>query len=206
MNIIEKSVQENLREKGSKFLGFLFPCSNLDEFNKELHQIKTLHPTATHHCYAYRVNPANIEEFSPDDGEPNGTAGLPILNQLKSAELVNIGAVIVRYFGGTKLGKAGLIETYGESTRICIEASSTKPIRLVIPVQILYQYPQQSIINKFKLTYQLAELEAEYLEDVKLTVACSPEFHSALIDELKKSEHLGITFEEFDATFMPVES
>lgn len=206
MNIIEKTVQENLRERGSKFLGFLFPCSNLEAFETELHQIKILHPTATHHCYAYRLNPANITEFSSDDGEPSGTAGLPILNQLKSAELVNVGAVIVRYYGGTKLGKAGLIETYAESTRICIEAASIKPIRLVLPVQILYQYPQQSIINKFKLTYQLSEMEAEYLEDVKITVACSTEFHPALINELQKNAHLGITFEEFDATFMPVES
>lgn len=199
-------MQENLRERGSKFLGFLFPCNNLEEFNNELHQIKTLHPTATHHCYAYRLYPANIIEFSSDDGEPSGTAGLPILNQLKSAELVNIGAVIVRYFGGTKLGKAGLIETYAESTRVCIDAASITPIRLVMPVQILYQYPQQSIINKLKLTYQLFEMNAEYLEDVKITVACGPEFHPLLIDELKKLAHLSITFEEFDATFMPVES
>ena len=204
MNIISESVQENLRERGSKFLGFLFPCNSLSSFDIHLQEIKTLHPTASHHCYAYRLNPVNLQEFSSDDGEPNGSAGLPILNQLKSVNLVNVGLVVVRYFGGTKLGKTGLIETYGKSARLSIAVSNPRPIRLVVPIEICFQYPQQSIINKLKSTFQLSEMNAEYLENVKISVACSSDLHLEFVNELEKLAHLEITFKKFAPTFLPI--
>ncbi len=102
------------QSRGSKFLAFLFPITEVPELDDWIAQSRKDHPKARHHCYAYRIlSGKEVTEFSSDDGEPGGSAGRPILSQLKSAELTNVACVVVRYFGGTKLGVPGLIEAYG---------------------------------------------------------------------------------------------
>lgn len=88
MKTVDASVSESIREKGSKFTGFLLSAESRPKFEEELKKIKTTYPDATHHCYAWRINPNNTKEFIQDDGEPGGTAGLPIFNQLKSYDLI----------------------------------------------------------------------------------------------------------------------
>lgn len=101
----------------SKFLGYLYPFSDKRELNEILHKLKKEHPKACHWCYAYRWGYENEEVRANDDGEPSGTAGKPILNQLYSFEVQNCLLVVVRYFGGTKLGVSGLIEAYKETAK-----------------------------------------------------------------------------------------
>src|SRR5699024_7939360 len=138
LNIIKHTISDTYRDKGSKFIGYLFPIADKDAFDNQLQDIKSKYPDATHHCYAWRYNPAVVEEFAQDDGEPGGTAGLPILNQMKSFEVINAGLIVVRYFGGTKLGKPGLIEAYSHSAALCLSKAKTKPIRLVWNVEVNY--------------------------------------------------------------------
>lgn len=103
------------REKGSKFLSFAYPVSSENEVKETLDQLKKEFHDARHHCFAYILGPEKLKFRAYDDGEPPHTAGDPILNQLRSASVTNILLVVVRYFGGTKLGKSGLIAAYKEA-------------------------------------------------------------------------------------------
>ena len=100
------------KEKGSKFIAYAFPVKNITEINRRLEELRCEHPKARHHCYAYKLGASNPILKANDDGEPSNSAGMPILNQIRSAELTNILIVVVRYFGGTKLGITGLIQAY----------------------------------------------------------------------------------------------
>ena len=202
MKTILRQTETTLRERGSKFLGFLFPCADESEFDNELALLKSKFPDASHHCYGYRIDPNLTREFSSDDGEPSGTAGLPILNQLKSFEVINAGVVVVRYFGGTKLGKSGLIESYGECARLCLEEATLQEIVPVQLFKISYPYPAENIINKLRLNYNLVEQVSEYLEAVSITFACETEKSLHLEKELKGYAHLNIEFEKLETSFI----
>ncbi|MEX0608613.1 MAG: YigZ family protein [Balneolaceae bacterium] len=202
MNTITKKYETNFREKGSKFTGILFSCESDEAFAKNLAEIKATYPDASHHCYAWRVNPNNIKEFSSDDGEPSGTAGLPILNQLKSFEVVNVGAVVVRYFGGTKLGKSGLIEAYGLATKLCLNEAD---LLSIIPVQLFeirYSYPEENLVNKLINSYDLSVQGSEYLASVRLKVACPKEKAKTLEKELSGLSHLSISFTKLEEAYI----
>ncbi len=101
-----------LRERGSKFLAFVYPVNSVDDVKTRLKALRTLHSKATHHCYAYRIGTGGNEWRAVDDGEPSGSAGRPILVAIDSAGLTNVLGVVVRYFGGTLLGVPGLIAAY----------------------------------------------------------------------------------------------
>lgn len=103
------------KEKGSRFISFIFPVSDEDEIRELLVKIRKEHHSAKHYCYAWRLGTENVRVRSNDDGEPSSTAGKPILGQLISHELTNTLLVVVRYFGGTLLGVSGLINAYREA-------------------------------------------------------------------------------------------
>lgn len=104
-----------IKERGSKFLAFIFPVSNEIEIKNYLLQLKKEHPNANHHCYAWRLGADKMAFRANDDGEPNNTAGKPILGQIQASDLTNVLIVVVRYFGGTLLGVGGLISAYKAS-------------------------------------------------------------------------------------------
>jgi len=142
-----------LKEKGSKFIGFAFPVDNEADLKKALEHIKTLHPKATHHCYAFRLGLNGENYRANDDGEPCGSAGLPIYNQLLAHEVTNILVVVVRYYGGTKLGVAGLVKAYKDSAKLTLEASEIITKELECTVQIKFSFEKQNqiftLLNKF---------------------------------------------------------
>lgn len=202
MKTIDKIYESSFRERGSKFLGYLFPIESEEGFQDELDRLKSKYRDATHHCWAWRLNPAQPKEFSSDDGEPSGTAGLPILNQLKSFEVVNAGVVVVRYYGGTKLGKSGLIEAYGRGAQLCLESASLISINPVQLFEIQYPYPEENTINRLKNDHELSILDSDYLEDVKLKVACPRKNSARFEKELSGLEHLKIKFENLGESFI----
>ncbi len=202
LHTINQEIQSDLRELGSKFYGFLFPCDSEKSFRDQLESLRKKYPDASHHCYAYRIDPNQIQEFSSDDGEPSGTAGLPILNQLKSMELVNCGAAVVRYFGGTKLGKPGLIKAYGESAQLCIEKAELKQVLAVKLVRVSYPYSEENTINPLIQTFQLIDQESEYTEKVIILFACKIELADGFLTALERLEYRGIVFEKLGESFI----
>jgi len=199
---VTKRNEVKVTERGSTFLGFLFPCRDETQFTEKLEQVKAKYHDASHYCYAWRVDPTGIRQFSSDDGEPSGTAGLPILNRLKSKELVNIGLIVVRYFGGTKLGKAGLIEAYGGTAEQCL---SNIELKKVIPCRwysIVYNYPEQKVIDRLKQNFNLHEREAQYLEQVRVIFGVAEEKAELFEKELNQIQHLGVSHKELDRGFL----
>ncbi len=128
------------KERSSKFLVYAYPVESEEEIKSHLDRLRKEFFDATHHCYAYRLGAEGDIFRANDDGEPSGTAGKPILGQLLSAQLTNCLVVVVRYFGGTKLGVSGLIQAYKESTAEVIAASQIieKTVDSVFEVQFPY--------------------------------------------------------------------
>jgi uncharacterized YigZ family protein len=120
---IEKLCTGEFKDRGSKFIGFAYPVSSEDEVKECLAEIRKLHPSAGHVCYAFRINPLNEYYRTNDDGEPSSTAGKPILGQIRSLNLQNTLVAVVRYFGGTLLGVSGLINAYKETAAITLDAA-----------------------------------------------------------------------------------
>ena len=128
------------KERSSKFLTYAYPVESEEEIKILLDALRKEYYDATHHCYAYRLGPQGDVFRANDDGEPSGTAGKPILGQLLSANVTNCLVVVVRYFGGTKLGVSGLIQAYKESTSEVLAVSDIieKTVDRVIRVDFSY--------------------------------------------------------------------
>ena len=150
-----KSPVENilLKEKGSKFIGFAFPVDDEEDLKKSLQKIREEHPKATHHCYAFRLGMKGENYRANDDGEPSGSAGLPIYNQLLAHDITNVLVIVVRYYGGTKLGVSGLVKTYKESAKITLEEAEIITKELESEIEISFNFSQQNqiftLLNKF---------------------------------------------------------
>lgn len=111
------------KEKNSKFFGYVFPISNEEDVKENILELKKEHHSARHFCYAYQIGVENINYRVNDDGEPNNSAGMPIYGQIQSFEVTNVLIVIIRYFGGVKLGVGGLISAYKTAAQMVLENS-----------------------------------------------------------------------------------
>lgn len=131
---IDKPVEIIYKDKGSKFITYAYHVTNEQQIKEILTQLKKEHHTANHHCYAYRLGPDKQVFRANDDGEPNNTAGKPILGQIQSADLTDVFIVVVRYFGGTLLGVSGLINAYKTSAAEVIKAA------IIVEKQIMFYY------------------------------------------------------------------
>jgi len=119
---IETPSEEVLfKDKNSKFFGYAFPVLSEEEVKEQISELKKKHHAARHWCYAYQIGTENIQFRANDDGEPNNSAGMPIFGQIQSFEVTNILIVVVRYFGGVKLGVGGLINAYKSTAQLALE-------------------------------------------------------------------------------------
>lgn len=146
---ITESFSAKIEEKGSKFIAFLIPFC---DFTEQMKILKNNHPKAVHFVYAYRfLNEFNqIIENSSDDGEPKGTSGKPCLKVLEGKNLINCAVIVVRYFGGTKLGTGGLARAYSDSVNATISIAKFEKFELLITKKFEIYYTQLS-----KLEYNL---------------------------------------------------
>lgn len=116
--------QARIREKASRFIAYAFPIENEDAFKQRLASIAKEHFSARHHCYAWVLGTGGERTRSSDAAEPAGTAGQPILRRIQGTGLTHVAVVVVRYFGGTLLGKGGLVRAYGEAAAAALASGS----------------------------------------------------------------------------------
>lgn len=147
---------EELKEKGSRFISYLYPVTTAEEAGAIVAGLRKEYHDATHVCFALRLRTGNEEYFRfSDDGEPGGTAGLPIYNEIKSKDYFNVLAVVTRYFGGTKLGTGGLARAYGGAAGKVIAISET--VTIYIKKEVSLDFPHRltgeimQIVNRFSL-------------------------------------------------------
>jgi uncharacterized YigZ family protein len=142
---IEKESVAEFKDRGSRFIAYAFPVRTADDFKNRLREIKEEHPKAVHHCFAYRIGIDGNKFRSSDDGEPSGTAGRPILNQVDSKELSNTAVVVARYFGGVLLGVPGLIHAYKTAASFALQ--SVPIIRKAVLINYTLQF-DYTIMNE----------------------------------------------------------
>lgn len=121
--LLKPSEEVLFKEKNSKFYGYAYPISNEEEVKEIIEQLKKQHHSARHWCYAYQIGTATISYRANDDGEPNNSAGMPIYGQIQSFNVTNVLVVVVRYFGGVKLGVGGLISAYKTTAQMALEVA-----------------------------------------------------------------------------------
>lgn len=170
---IEKPIEDILlKEKGSKFIGFAYPVNSDDDVKKYLNHLYDLHPKATHHCYAFRIGLTGENYRANDDGEPSGSAGLPIYNQLLAHQITNVLLVIIRYYGGTKLGVGGLVKTYKESAKLTLEEANIITKELESFIEIKFKFNQQNVIFSLlnRNNAQILDFDAQQICVIKAKI------------------------------------
>ena len=142
-SITNKEIYE-ITIKNSKFIGVIIPIESLYDVKDNINKLKEEYKNATHYCYAFKL--VNDKGFS-DDGEPNKTAGIPILNVIEGNDLVNVLVVVIRYFGGIKLGPGGLIRAYSSTCKEVINKSTLVELIKGIEASITFNYSKEKEIN-----------------------------------------------------------
>lgn len=198
MKKIAKDAQIEFEVKGSKFIGLVSSCESEEQAKIFIHSVKKSHPKANHHCSAYILFNPSIER-SNDDGEPASTAGLPILQVLRGSGLSDVCAVVVRYFGGTLLGRGGLIKAYTEATVKAIETAGIKELRQMSVYTVEFPYPMISIVENL-IQRQCTILDREYNDHARIYFKTEniEEIRTSLVDSTKgqaKIQHISTQWE-----------
>lgn len=182
MKFVKKEFCETLEEKKSKFVTYLFPYS---EFNEVMKKLKEEHPKARHHVYAYRyLNEfEQIVENCSDDGEPKGTSGKPSLAVLGGNELINSAVIIVRYFGGVKLGTGGLVRAYSDAVNKVISSSVLEKYEKLIELKLVCSYHELSKVEYLIKQEEIQIQNKEFSNEVELILQSNEE----KLELLKKS-------------------
>ena len=192
---LEEPAYGEYKEKGSKFLAYCYPFSHEDDLQVLLSLIKSEHPKASHYCFAYKIGIDNNRFRSNDDGEPSGTAGKPILGQILSYNLTDILIVVVRYFGGTKLGASGLIHAYRQAAIDGLSNASVIEKFLTTKYVLKFTYEHMGSIMSSLKTNQINILEKSFDSQcfVKIEIRNSEATKKII---LLKSHLLGISTDQ----------
>ncbi len=158
-------VEGSYKEKGSKFLSFAYPVDSLDEVGKHIDALKRKYYDARHHCYAYMLGMGEQDFRANDDGEPTHSAGDPILGQIRSYELTNVLVVVVRYFGGIKLGVGGLINAYKTATSNALKSAHIIRTYPQIAFNVRFSYAATSEIERLLSQFHIHYDQKTYEED-----------------------------------------
>lgn len=161
--------EDRFTEKRSKFTGRLWHVETPEEATAKIKEMRETYWDATHHCYAYILREGNLMRYS-DDGEPQGTAGMPILEVLRHEGLVDVCCVVTRYFGGILLGTGGLVRAYTNGAKLAVAASGVSEMSMFSVLLIACPYNLLGVVQQLLPAHGCAVEETDYGADVTLTV------------------------------------
>ncbi len=161
-----------LKEKNSKFFGYAFPVTSEEEVKEILDQLRKEHFSARHWCYAYQIGTEKIQYRANDDGEPNNSAGMPIYGQIQSFEVTNVLVVVVRYFGGVKLGVGGLISAYKTAAQMALENSEIVERTINKHFVISFDYAQMNKVMRIikEKNLQIVSQKMEMACEIEISI------------------------------------
>lgn len=174
--------------KGSKHFGFAFPVMDEDDIRLHLDQLRKDHHSARHHCYAWSLGIEREPYRANDDGEPSGSAGKPIYGQLLSFDITNVLIVVIRYFGGTKLGVGGLIDAYRTAAKMAIEAGTIVERQVCDYYKIKFSYNKMSEVMGVLKDLDLPQSEQEFDLNCSLKTSIRISESQRLIELLEGEE------------------
>lgn len=201
MKVILENTTAEIVEKKSRFIANIFYVENADEAEQKLAEIRKKYYDAKHNCFAYIIGINGEQVKSSDDGEPQGTAGHPMLDILKGNDITNCIAIVTRYFGGTLLGTGGLVRAYSDSLKAAISLAKLSEIRTAYEIQFDLNYDDYGKVEKLIQNYNSSEekiysLEKTFEDVVKLRYLVSKEVFDSFKNEIVNMSRGKITFDE----------
>lgn len=175
---IVETYSAEIQEKRSRFIGELFPVQSEEQAKEIITRLKKASRDANHHCSSYRIEGEQLLERYSDDGEPAGTAGLPMLEVLRGADLTNVLAVVTRYFGGTKLGTGGLVRAYTKATQEVLLAAQVVEKGLYIKYEVNIPYTLSGKVEYYIQSESMLLEDTVYGEGVKFILYCPKPMYS----------------------------
>jgi uncharacterized YigZ family protein len=192
---VKQPAQGLFKDKGSKFIGYIFPLQSVEDVKGILAELKAEHPKARHVCWALRLSTDRSVFRVNDDGEPSGTAGKPILNTLLSANLTQVCVAIVRYFGGTLLGVPGLIHAYKEASLAAIKEAEIIEKTIKDRYQIHVPYTQLNKVMKILKDENITILAQDLDSECSLIIEIRQQFVLKIITLLENIYNLRLIYQ-----------
>jgi uncharacterized YigZ family protein len=186
------------KEKGSRFLAFVFPVANEVEVKAAIESLKKKYFDARHHCFAWTLGPEKKLFRAFDDGEPNHSAGDPILGQIRSRDLTNVLVVVVRYFGGTKLGVGGLISAYKTAAGEALDKAGMIERDVIVKIDIKYDYNVTPEIMKAVKDFNLKIISQDFGDRCSLEMEVSLRNKLSLLEKFQLMRSMGTSIEVND--------
>lgn len=180
---VEYEADDYFIEKKSRFIGYAKPVKTQEEAVEFINQIKSKHWDATHNVYAYVLKENNIRRYS-DDGEPSGTAGVPVLDVILKENLVDVCVVATRYFGGTLLGAGGLVRAYSHTSKIAIEAANIITMAECNIMSVKVDYSFYDRMNILLADFKADIINTDFAENVIITFSVKQDKTQMLSDKL----------------------
>jgi len=193
---ISKPSEGLFKDRGSKFLAFAYPVSSETEIKEIQEKLRDDYHDARHHCYAYMLG-AEMKVFrSNDDGEPSSTAGKPILGQIRSFELTNILIVVIRYFGGTKLGVSGLIHAYKTAAEEALKSAEIIKKTLLDVYSLKFEYPVMSEVMRILKEENIEQIDQKFEISCSVSISFRKADTEKILSKFDRIENLKIEFVE----------
>ncbi len=191
---IEGPSEGIFRDKGSKFIAYAYPFKEESTLKDRVAELKSQHPKARHHCWAYRLTTDRSVYRVNDDGEPSGTAGRPILNVLLSKDVTNILVVVVRYFGGTLLGVPGLIHAYKMATQEALDSAAIVEKTVNDIYRVDFDYLQMNAVMRLVKEENLPILKQQFDTNCSMDIEVRKMQVNQVLRKLDKLEQVRYTY------------
>lgn len=192
---IKETGESKYTEKMSRFLAFALPVDNAEDAKQEVRRFQNKFHDARHVCWAYMLGADRQEWQLNDNGEPSGTAGKPILGQINSLELTNVLVIVVRYFGGIKLGTSGLIAAYREAARLALEAAGKREMRKMVRIDITFPYVGAEGVMRLIKGGDITVLDRTFDNTCGMTLEFPEGIKDATVGKLSKIDGVSISAE-----------